>query len=71
MKQGALLRWIEVAEHARFCLLAEERAERAPIDPTPTRTQPRKSLLDNLREQLCLIHVIDRLPRFGGLGPAG
>ena len=63
MKQTSLLRWIEAAEHAPVRLLAEEH-------PRPISAQTPKSLLANLREQLCLGHAIDRLSRFGRLRPA-
>ena len=71
MKQTPLLRWIEAAEHARVRLLAEERPRVTALDPRPISGQTPKSLLANLREQLCLGHAIDRLARFGGLRPAG
>jgi hypothetical protein len=67
VKQSTLLRWIETAESARFCRLAEEDPRRVTIEPTPTSGQPLNPLLAGLREQLCLSHAIDRLSRFGGL----
>jgi len=71
MKQTPLLRWIEATEHARVRLLAEERLRPVRvIDQRPISGQTPKSLLANLREQLCLGHAIDRLSRFGGLRPA-
>jgi hypothetical protein len=65
MKQSTLLGWIETAESARFCRLAEEDPRR--VEPTPARTLPSNPLLARLREQLCLGEAIDRLSRFGGL----
>ena len=70
MKQTALLRWIEMAECARFCLLAEEDPKRVKTAPTLTSPTPPNLILANLREQLCLSHAIDRLSRFAGLRPA-
>ena len=71
MKQPALLRWIETAERARFCRLADEDPKRVTIEPTPISALPPNSLLANLRGQLCLGHAIDRLSRFGRLRATG
>jgi hypothetical protein len=54
MKQTALLHWIEVAEHARFCRLAGERPWRPVTDRTPTSVHSFNTLLASLRKQLCL-----------------
>jgi len=67
MKQSTLLRWIEAAESARFCRLADEDPKRV----TPIRALPPNPLLVSLREQLCLGHAIDRFSRSGRLRPAG
>jgi hypothetical protein len=55
MKQTALLHWIEVAERARFCRLAEERPWRSVTDRTPISVY--STLLASLRKQLCLGHA--------------
>ena len=70
MKQTALLRWIEVAEHARFCLLAEERPGRVTVGPRPISALPQNTLLARLREQLCLSETKRRLS-CGLPGPLG
>ena len=67
MKQSTLLGWIETAESARFCRLAEEDLLR--FEPTPARILRSNPLLASLRGQLCLGEAIDRLSRFGGLRP--
>jgi hypothetical protein len=69
MKQPTLLRWIEAAEARSVCLIAEEDAARAPIDPTPTSPQRLNLLLASLREQLCLAEATRRLSRLGGTRP--
>jgi hypothetical protein len=66
MKQTALLRWIEVAEHARFCLLAEEHPRPDTVDPRSISAQSPNTLLARLREQLYLGETRRRL-----CGPPG
>jgi len=62
MKQSALLRWIEAAESARFCLLADEDPARA--KSTTTSTNPPAFDLSRLRRQLCLGEAARRVSRF-------
>jgi hypothetical protein len=64
MKQTALLRWIEAAESARFCLLADEDPARASINSTPN--APPFDLA-SLRDQLCLGEAARHLSRFTGM----
>jgi hypothetical protein len=68
MKQSALLRWIEAAESARFCLLADENPKRATFK-TRTTSAPAFDLA-SLRQQLCLGEAARRLSRFTGLRAA-
>ena len=63
MKQDALLRWIELAEHARVWLLTKEDPARVMVDPVPTSIKPPNTLLASLREQLCLRKKGRRLSR--------
>jgi hypothetical protein len=59
MKQSTLLRWIEMAESARFCRLAEENPAAAK-SRTPS-TSPAPFNLSTLRRQLCLGDAVERL----------
>jgi hypothetical protein len=68
MKQSTLLRWIEAAESARFCLLATENSARAKF--TTTSTSPAPFDLSRLRQQLCLGDAARRLSRFTRLRSA-
>jgi hypothetical protein len=68
MKQTPLLRWIEVAEHARFCLLAEEHPMPDTVDPRSISAQSPNTLLARLREQLYLGET-RRRPSCGLPGP--
>jgi hypothetical protein len=61
MRQTPLLRWIEVAESARFCRLADE-AARAKV--TTRTSKPPPLDLSSLRQQLCLGDMARRLSRF-------
>jgi hypothetical protein len=68
MKQSTLLRWIESAEGARFCLLATENSVRAKFT---TRSTNLPSIdLNRLRQQLCLGDAARRLSRFARLRSA-
>jgi hypothetical protein len=69
MKQPTLLRWIESAERARFCLLADEGHSRAITDATSP--PPFNLLLATLREQLCSAETAARrLSPFRRMPPA-
>ena len=68
MKQPALLRWIETAERARFCRLADEDPVRAKF--TTTSTSPPPFDLSILRRQLCLGDAVERLSRITRLRSA-
>jgi hypothetical protein len=65
MKPSVLLRWIEAAERARFCLLATENSVRATC--TTTSASPSPFDLSRLRQQLCLGDAARRLSRLARL----
>jgi len=69
MKQSTLLRWIEAAEGARVCLLADEDPVRAK-SMTTSASPPRPFDLSRLRQQLCLGATARRLSRFTRLRSA-
>jgi hypothetical protein len=68
MKQTALLRWIETAERARFCRLADENPVRAKFTTTLTSQPPLN--FSSLRRQLCLGDAVERLSRITWLRSA-
>ena len=68
MKQSTLLWWIEEAETARFCRLADEDPARATF--MTIMAKPRPFDLRSLRRQLCLGDTGRRLSRITQLRPA-
>ena len=68
MRQTPLLRWIEVAESARFCRLADEDPVRAKF--TTRTSNPPPFDLSSLRQQLCLGDTAWRLSRLTRLRSA-
>ena len=61
MKQSTPLRWIEAAETARFCRLADEDPARVTFATITTKAPPFD--LSGLRRQLCLGEAVERLSR--------